>query len=759
MKNSALLLQKTYNRSLLLFFLFAILVSPVFGEMFFSDLDLNFNNQLLFKSNLESSSSIQNTLFLTRLRDGERQSPVQQLTVFPERMELIMGNQVLLIRNSQGIFTLPASGGLPAPLSGFASFNGRDFFGRERPEEMLVSPNGRWLLYLEAVSPAMADLYILDINSGERTIISRGLQRPDTVFPASWSPDSRYFVYEKSGYIYYNLMSPPPVQGDESYRQVGQGRINSIAWSGTGDFYYLRNSTLYHVHSARLFTMTIYTNFLDAGTVVGNIPLDFDPSFDNFWVAPDASSVLLSKSNRSLFYFPFVTGSFSYLALPRRSLELDVLWSPGGIATALVYTQGSDGKVVSPYRLNLSSGASASFETLPSPGFAANYGLFSSAVLSPDGNLVLFSGTGGILLYDYNEWDLLDVVSFRSGVSSIWTANNEFITGDIDKIERIRLHIQTGGQPGISGRELICLSQTQESYFESGSDRIAARSGDLWYISDGSSAWAPITSTPVLKLNSIANAQFRVFLEDQVRGIYTNIPMVRNLAAAYTFPLISPAPSASSDRRDNRIAVAFDLYDDDTGLSLVLASLNRLGIRATFFLNGEFIRRHPDAAAEIAAAGHETASMFYTPVDLSDARYRTGGDFIPRGLARNEDEFFRASGSELSLLWHPPWYITSPLINTAASDAGYTTVTRDIDPFDWISWEESIRLGLAQHSPAEIIENIVDSVRPGFIIPIRLGLLNGGRNAYLFNSINVLLDALIQNGYSIGTVSEILSNR
>ena len=145
--------------------------------------------------------------------------------------------------------------------------------------------------------------------------------------------------------------------------------------------------------------------------------------------------------------------------------------------------------------------------------------------------------------------------------------------------------------------------------------------------------------------------------------------------------------------------------------------------------------------------------MFYVPLDLSDSRFRVTGEFIARGLARNEDEYHKATGRELSLIWHPPWYSLSPEIALHAAAAGYRTVSRDIDPGDWMSREDALRIGMEPLFAAEMIDGIMDSVRGGSIIPVRLGLLPGGRKEYLFNKVELLLDAIIRAGYEIVPVS------
>jgi hypothetical protein len=152
--------------------------------------------------------------------------------------------------------------------------------------------------------------------------------------------------------------------------------------------------------------------------------------------------------------------------------------------------------------------------------------------------------------------------------------------------------------------------------------------------------------------------------------------------------------------------------------------------------------------------------MFFAPIDLSDSRYQIDNDFIARGLARTEDEYFNATGREMALLWHPPWYAGPTEAITAAARAGYVTVNRDIDPLDWISREDEKSFGIPQYSSADMIDSIINRItslsRSGPIVPVRLGLLSGGRSDYLFRHINVLLDALAEEGYTVVPVSRLV---
>jgi hypothetical protein len=77
---------------------------------------------------------------------------------------------------------------------------------------------------------------------------------------------------------------------------------------------------------------------------------------------------------------------------------------------------------------------------------------------------------------------------------------------------------------------------------------------------------------------------------------------------------------------------------------------------------------------------------------------------------------------------------------------------------DWVSQDEAGRFGVSQYSAAAMIDRIMSLKRPGSIIPIRLGILPGGRGDYLFLRIEVLLDALVRAGYSVVPVSTVIEH-
>jgi peptidoglycan/xylan/chitin deacetylase (PgdA/CDA1 family)/WD40 repeat protein len=770
-----------HNRYVLPFLALALaLVMPtrgVWGKVVFSGLNLSGDNRMLFRADSDANGSTrQDALFVTRLTDLS----LRQMTAFPEKMDLIENGRTLQVRNAFGAVRIPVSGGLPQTIPGFPAFaDGAPVLGG-RIESIAVSGDGRWILYVEPVTAAHGNLILINTETGNRIPVSANVERPDAFFPACWSPDSRVFVYCRGNRLYYHSVNAnAPLSVDERYRIIGEGAISSVYWTEGGDFFYLRGSTVYRVRGSELFARTVYADFLEIGSPAGKIPYEFDYNFDAFWISPDSRAMLLSKGGQNIFYYPLGTddygmdgaSSFPYIMLPRSGYNLSVLWSPQGQITILVSVPGKDGAVITAYRLAPQTGGGGLvFQTLEPP-------TGSGASLSPDGTRAVFWGEKGITLYDYASWRALRTLSTRPAYACLWLGSRDLITGDGSRIERIRIP----DSPASSvGRELICVSSSDDFGFEEQGERVLAKTGGVWYVTDGRAPWTE-ASNPALRPVSVTSGRYRVFLERLASGPYENIPMIRNIASVGTSPLLpgggfppsypddgpvyeeeplGPGEPFTHSRRlgVRETAVCFDLYDDITGLSEVLETLRRFGIRATFFLNGEFIRRHPAAVRDIVEAGHETASMFFALIDLSDARYRIQSDFISRGLARNEDEFFNTTGSELSLIWHAPYYAVSAEIIAAASQAGYVTTGRDVDPMDWVNREDVRRGGVTQYSASDMIDRIMEQKRPGSIIPIRLGLLAGGRSGYLYPRLGVLLDALIREGYSVMPVSTLIEH-
>jgi len=112
----------------------------------------------------------------------------------------------------------------------------------------------------------------------------------------------------------------------------------------------------------------------------------------------------------------------------------------------------------------------------------------------------------------------------------------------------------------------------------------------------------------------------------------------------------------------------------------LLASLAAADIRATFFLQGRWVRANPDQARRIAA-GHLVAnhSNFHAPMDGLD-------DELLRRDVRKAEETIR----EIVGVDPKPWFrcpfgagMEDERVLGALAEVGYRPVGWDVDPEDW----------------------------------------------------------------------------
>jgi peptidoglycan/xylan/chitin deacetylase (PgdA/CDA1 family) len=161
---------------------------------------------------------------------------------------------------------------------------------------------------------------------------------------------------------------------------------------------------------------------------------------------------------------------------------------------------------------------------------------------------------------------------------------------------------------------------------------------------------------------------------------------------------------------------------------------------------------------EVAESGHEVGSLFYAHFNMTDSRFSVDRDFVKAGLGRNEDDYYAATGRELSLLWHAPYYIVNSEIISAAAEMNYRYAGRDLDSYDWVAATESNVARGIYLPAADLVERIVAEKKPGSIITLSVGAGDGTRQDYLFQKLALLIDELGRRGYDIVPVSTLIEH-
>jgi len=741
---------------------------PALGnaQVVFDGLDLSPANTLLFKARVSSPGyGAYDTLFKADVEKGS----LSQLTFFPERAVLLSMSDQLQIQNRFGVFRSDKDLSTITPIQQFPSFVGGKQIATGKINPVGSSPDGKYLLSLVPKSNSFADLTLFDVAGQKETVIATDVELSLVGPGASWSPDSRFFVYEKGESLYYysiEQMNEKRVLA-ENFRYLSSGKINSAVWSSKNDLYIISGSLVYQILSAEFFARTLYQELLQVGKIVGKIPFPFDPNFDSFMVSPDGNKILLNKEGRNLFLF-FLTvddyvsagsiKSLPYLCLPRNTTVEDILWSADDVITVLTSSREQGDVTTSVFRLALSLEDKAiAFTQMPDEGIR-------KLSLSENQRYVAALKKDSVLIKEYASWRDILSYPYDGPIDALWKSSNECIITGTYFTELLDIDRKSG--------RLICLSQP-EGYGHSGSGAVQIRNRGKVYEADAS---GKLTIVPAFSVGEAATASsaYRVYLETLPSGAYQNLIMVRNIAGYGTKPLFGypgrayePFPkdeepvdmvnfSHGSRIRRREVSLVFNAIDSVEGLTEILNVLSEYRLKATFFVNGDFIRRNPEATREIAESGHEVGSLFYVHFNMTDSRFKIDEEFIKRGLARNEDEYFAVTGRELSLLWHAPYYFVNTDIINASKQMNYVYIGRDVDPLDWVPFRNCE--GSLYFSSKDIVERIIRLKKPGSIIPIRIGKPEEGRKDYLFQDLDLVINALLTSGYEIVPVSALIEH-
>ena len=756
------------RKSLLLAYF--VLASAAFAQVTFSGLDLSAKDRLLFGATTRGPDiGSYTTLFLA----DPRTKAMRQLTFFPEEVLLLQDKEVLQIQNRFGVFRSEPGFTKISPLGMFPSFAGGSQIQVGRISPMQTSPDGKYLLYIRASSPAYGDLTLLDSASGKATVVSPGVEISLEELPAIWSPDSRFIVYSKGASLYY--YSLPQMQENrvltEGLRRIGDGTIANVRWGADRSLMYISGLIVYAIDPSELFTRALYAGFLKIGRVAGKIPFEFDSNFDSYWVSPDGKNLLLDKGGRNLFLYYLTADDFHangapltlpYLYLPRDTTVRKVIWSSDNIITMLCETRQSGVRGSAIYRLAQDAqGRYGSFEQTKDSGVL-------DMSLSPDGTYAALTDGDGVSWRDYASWQQKGRAPQPSPLHVLWLGPDELLLAGAFFIERVS--ITTGAST------LLALAQPGQYGYAKETDAVeVSLKGRSFLLDDSGGGWTRLDSFAAREA-SAASEDLRVYLENSTRGSYANLVMVRDAKGYGTTPLF-PAESSlyeafpakdepvsfsdfthGSRIRRREVSLVFDAIDSAEGLTGVLNTLSAYRLRVTFFVNGEFIRRYPDAVREIAESGHEVGSLFSTFFTMTDSRFAVDRDFVKAGLARNEDDYFASTGRELSLLWHAPYYIVNSDIIAAAAQMNYAYVGRDLDSYDWVPATDFNRARGIYFPASQLVERIISRKKPGSIIPVQIGMVSGRRDDYLFQKLDLIINQLILLGYDIVPVSTLMEH-
>ena len=584
--------------------------------------------------------------------------------------------------------------------------------------------------------------------------------------PAKWAGDSSVFVYEKAGNLYFGDPKAvhQKVQLGEEFRKIGEGSINCVYWVNRY-LIYINRDLVYKISSKELYTRGLYSSMVGIGIVVGRLPLGFDGRKDRFWVDSRISELVTVTANSVISSYKINGTASSYLtsvyskpfkSIDGSAVDYNVFFCGDGSQILWVNLVGiPDGKCNSTiYRLSSDLTSLNRVENASRP------------LLSPDGKKVVFASGKFAFVYELSTWRELARISGEKVISYVWASPSQLYIGGESTVRSWSLPTPEKNE---SSSKMLFLSSVKTAFWKPGAENVVCAQSatnkatfydwdqfnNIWQLdTEDSRTSFEYMKKADTKVYAVQNARYRAYVALTDNKLYENALYIRNFAGSGSSYALYPETVVPSGSR-KRIALIFDAMDSAEGLAHILAVLSSYKIKATFFLNGEFIRRYPLECRQIIESGHDCASLYFSTADLTDKNFVIDEEFIRRGLARNEDEFYAATGHELSLLWHAPYYKANPQIKRAGELSGYRYVEAGRLSLDTYTLEKAADGNKWYLGARDLIKLYVDNAHDEMIIPINVGISDGTRNDYLYEKLGLLIGNLLDCGYDFTLVRDL----
>ena len=153
------------------------------------------------------------------------------------------------------------------------------------------------------------------------------------------------------------------------------------------------------------------------------------------------------------------------------------------------------------------------------------------------------------------------------------------------------------------------------------------------------------------------------------------------------------------------MSLSFDCAYDERNTDALLALLDELNIKATFFMTGEFVENYTEEARKIRDAGHEIGSHSYSHPHLLECT-------LDRRFyqVRHNTEIIRELLGVTPRLFRPPFGEFNVTVSAPARAEGQEVCMWSIDSHDWDT----------EYDANRVYKRITKNVGPGTIILFHL---------------------------------------
>lgn len=187
------------------------------------------------------------------------------------------------------------------------------------------------------------------------------------------------------------------------------------------------------------------------------------------------------------------------------------------------------------------------------------------------------------------------------------------------------------------------------------------------------------------------------------------------------------------DTNQKEIYITFDAGFENGNTERILDALKKHGVKATFFLVGNYFETQPELVKRMAEEGHTIGNHTYSHPDMSKI-----GDIqsFQTELQKNEALYRNILGSEMPKLYRPPQGKFCEENLKMAQQLGYSTVFWSLAYVDWYTDD--------QPTPEQAFSKLLPRIHPGAVVLLHS---TSSTNAEILDE---LLTKWEETGYSFG---------
>lgn len=209
-------------------------------------------------------------------------------------------------------------------------------------------------------------------------------------------------------------------------------------------------------------------------------------------------------------------------------------------------------------------------------------------------------------------------------------------------------------------------------------------------------------------------------------------PPVANATAEYLaqFDSVYCMPAAEGEKK---LYLTFDAGFENGNTEKILDALKKHGVKATFFLVGNYFETQPDLVRRMVQEGHTVGNHTYSHPDMS----KIGDiDSFRQELEKNQALYKQLIGEDMPKLYRPPQGKFCESNLKMAKELGYKTVFWSLAYVDWYEND--------QPTPQQAYDKLLPRIHPGAVVLLHSTSKTNG------DIMDELLSKWEEQGYSFG---------